>query len=144
METIRLARKDDIEEISKLWVQMAVEARTESNPDVGVWKQIINSFMDLPTYYLFVSEKNNEIVGFIDGMIFADPLIGRTNGLGQHFYIKPEHRGSDVSKKLYGKIIEVAKSNGLKSIELFCFPEMKTFWEHHGFRESKLIMKKDI
>lgn len=141
---IRIATKEDLPEISKLWEDMVLEARPEFKPDLNKWVVLGNALFDTGLYHVVVFEEDNKIVGFIDGMMFDEPSTGEKHGVAQHFYVIPEYRKTLVSVELYEEIMYLAVKNGSEALELFCFPEMEEYWKGKGFNKERILMRRKI
>lgn len=142
--TIRQATKDDIPKIVELWEQMVNEARGQWLPNKDIWAAMAVQLMQSGMYHLLVAEEKGEMIGFIDGMMFNEPSTGKMHGVGQHFFIKPEHRKSMVGGELYREIMVIALSKGAEILEFFCFPEMIKEWVKRGFFPARILMRREV
>lgn len=143
----REATIDDIEAIADLWEAMVIEMRPGWSPDKELWADMAKALvsMDGLSYTIIVSEtEDNEIVGFVDGMIFQEPSTGKRHGVGQHFYVVPFYRKSHVGAKLYESIISEALRNDAEILEFFCFPEDLEFWGKRGFKQVRCLVRREI
>ena len=143
---IRTATKEDAYKVSCLWEQMVNESRPDFTPNREWWEKMFISFMNTPIikYNVVVAEYEGELVGFIDGFVFPEPSTGKVHGVGQHFYILPEHRQSTIAGRLYVDIVGIALRSGAEVLEFFCFPEGIPFWSKRGFTTARIMMRREV
>jgi len=141
---VREGSKSDIEQVSRLWLQMIVELSPSLTPNVEWWKEIANNLFNAGIYYLIVAEEEGILKGFIDGMLFPEPSTGRVHGVGQHMYVRPNYRKAIVAPRLYRKLIKVLRNNGATVLELFCFNNERAFWEKKGYRPLRQLMRREV
>jgi len=143
---IREATKDDVENISILWEMMVNEMRPELTPNKNWWASMCKSFLAQETtgYKIVVAQKEDEIIGFVDGFIFPEPSTGKIHGVGQHFFILPEYRKGSAAAGLYKTIVSIAIKKGAEVLEFFCFPEGMKFWGKRGYKLTRCMMRREI
>lgn len=139
---IRLANKTDILKISRLWLQMVGELAPELTPNANWWREIAANQMEVNNYKAVVAEVGGKLLGFVDYFIFPEPATGKIHCVGQHLFILPEHRGSDIAGKLWRCVLKQSRKDGAKTHELFCFVNQEGFWNHHGFKKTRILMRK--
>lgn len=137
---IRLATENDLPAASALWEQMVLSMRPEWTPNRTLWESMAKTMLNSGLYSLLIAEKDNVIVGFIDGMIFTEPSTGKVHGVGQHFFILPEYRGR-LGGELYRGMVSLALKKGAEVLEFFCFPEELSFWRRHGFGPARVMVR---
>jgi GNAT superfamily N-acetyltransferase len=143
--TIRKGIEADIHKVSRLWVEMAKELRPDDTPIPEWWRAIaINMMRFNKEYYIFVADDNGKLVGFIDGIVVSEPSTGMIQGIGRHFYVKPEYRNNGIAWKLYIEICTQAKDRGAKAFTLSCLPDKVEFWKKRGFKTSEINMRMDL
>ena len=88
---------------------------------------------------IFVSEQNDEVIGYIHGspyeLLFSDSLI---NVLG--FVVKEKYRNNGVGSMLIGQLEGWAKIIGFSGIKLLTHPSRVNahrFYERHGYIHTK-------
>ena len=142
---IRHATKDDAYEVSLLWEKMVKEMRPEFTPNRGWWEKMMIALIESPTvqYTVIVAERQGEIIGFIDGLIFPEPSTGKIHGVGQHFFILPKYRHSSIAGRLYGSIVGHALKKKAEVLEFFCSPENIQFWNKRGYGLMRCVMRKE-
>ena len=138
---IRLATKDDLHEISRLWVMMVNELKKEWTPDPEGWVNISKELLGTGTHEIAISIEDNKIVGFLQGIVFYDPSISKKRSVGQYFFVLPEYRNTSVAESLYEEILVQSLKNGSDSLELFCLPDMEEYWNKRGFKKDQLLMR---
>ena len=137
---IRLATTEDVKEISALWEKMVLSMRPEWEPRRDIWEAMCVAMLDSGYYSILVAEKDNKIVGFVDGLVTPEPASGKIHGVGQHFFIVPEYRGM-LGGELYREIVSLALKKGAEVLEFFCFPEELTFWQRHGYQAGRIMVR---
>ncbi len=140
---IRPATADDLSEIAILWKQMVLEKRPSWFPDVNIWMLMAKQLMATDIYTLLVGVVDGKIVGFVDGMIFVEPSTGKKHGVGQHFYVIPDHRGM-IGGLLYKEIVYEAVKNNVEILEFFSFPEEVNSWFKRGYSIARCLMRREI
>ena len=139
--TIRLAENKDIEEVGKLWIKMVKELNPEHTPNIDWWHRLTGELLKTEdTYYLTVAEKDNTIIGFLDALKFYNPTTGKLHGIGQSFYVLPEHRNAKISVKIYKFVLNIAKEQHIEILELIT--PLKDFWKKKGYNETTKTMVK--
>jgi N-acetylglutamate synthase-like GNAT family acetyltransferase len=141
---IRQAAESDIQSISRLQYQWAEEGNVygfvpESPEQV---KAAFNS-------YLLVAETNNEIVGFISG------LVSRSEGLAvipegesyleiDNLYVLPEYRMRSIGGGLVDRCLAEAREAGVAYALLYSaakdIPRIIRFYEQHDFHSWNVQM----
>jgi predicted N-acetyltransferase YhbS len=96
---------------------------------------IINNTKDI----IFVSEQDNEVIGYIHGspyeLLFSDSIV---NVLG--FVVKEKNRNNGVGSKLIDSLEYWAKGNSFSGIKLLTHPNRinaHRFYEKHGYVHTK-------
>lgn len=74
----------------------------------------------------FVAEEDEEIVGFSDYNSETNELSG--------LYVKPDHTGKGIGKKLLDKAEEDARKNGLENLWCKSTITAKDFYQKHGYK----------
>jgi GNAT superfamily N-acetyltransferase len=142
---IRLATKNDLPDVWKLWLALIKETYPDESPSI---EMIISDTLFLmnnnPNYSLIVAEEEGEIVGFVDGVVVADPVIGKMCGRGRHLYVKPSCRTQVIGVQLFRAQEEWGrKSRGIKAGKVNCIPEMVPLYEMLGYRTIEILMFKE-
>jgi ribosomal protein S18 acetylase RimI-like enzyme len=104
----------------------------------------------------YLAKQDDEIVGFIQGIIDRnqDNVLytlthhnpGAYGWIGV-LYIKPNHRGSGISRQLVDKITTHFKSNNCISVRLLVMADnalARSAYTHLGFAERDLELSKDL
>ena len=75
-----------------------------------------------------VAVLNDVVVGFIE--------FGFENGFGEIgcFYVEPSCQNQGVGQALFGKVLNVAKDNHVRQIQVYASHIAKVFFEKQGFR----------
>lgn len=141
---IRFATKEDLPEISKLWIAMVKELKSKWHPDVKNWIKITSTLLDSDMHGIVIAIEDSKIVGFLEGIIFYDPAISKNRGIGQYFYVIPKYRNTKIAESLYEEILVQALKRNTESFELFCLPEKEEYWSKRGFVKTQIIMRMEI
>ena len=142
--TIRQAGKEDIEGILKLWAGFVEELYPEEKPSIEDYKKQLESFMVSPMYSMKVAEDNGEIIGFMDGVVINDPLVGGPCGYGRQLYVTPEYRKYMLGLKLYRSQEKWARDRGALYIKHYCTDRMQRFYERLGYIKTDSLMQKKL
>ncbi len=114
----------------------------EATPNVDWWRIHATSYIKLGNYFIFVGELGGKFIGFADFFLFPEPATGKIHCVGQHFYVLPEYRNTNLAGKLYKKFFMVAKQCKAVNLEIFCFEKEKPFWEKHNFELKRIMMRR--
>jgi ribosomal protein S18 acetylase RimI-like enzyme len=135
MYKIREATIQDVNKIHKLGEN--VEEFDTTEEVVSFWpKQIILNCIESNTDWLFLAEKDEEIVGFIicnNSPVFKKAVI-------ENLYVNPEHRNQGIGKQLLDLLITTVKSAGCEYVALYTESENKKsidFYIKNGFNRGK-------
>ena len=143
--TFKIYKADvfDIEELSHLWLNMIYEVVPSPNPRVDWWKSYIEEFMKNDLYHCYYAEIDDKVVGFMDAMLYPDPITGKLYAQCMHTYVLPEYR-PDATFVLYKKVLNEGRKHKVDAFELNCFDPTKSFWEKHGMKCFGYHMRKDL
>ncbi|MCP4988366.1 MAG: GNAT family N-acetyltransferase [Colwellia sp.] len=139
---IRKAEEKDIVEISLLWLDMVNELARDLVPNVAWWRILAKKYLQSGDYFIYVAEIDEQIIGFIDYFLFAEPATSKFHCVGQHFFVLCNYRNTNVPGYLYRKVLRESKKQGAQTHELFCFEKEKSFWEKRGFSLKRCLMRK--
>lgn len=142
--TIKYATTKDIPEIVDLWEKMVYELTgPDATPNKEWWAAQAIKLLEMQSIYeILVAKQGKRIIGFIDYFIYPEPATGMLHGVGQHFYVTPEHRGSNIASRLYRKTLTVMKKKSVDVMELFCFDSEKDMWQRKGFMPRRTLMRR--
>ncbi|MBS4536578.1 GNAT family N-acetyltransferase [Clostridium sp. D2Q-14] len=152
---IRRARKEDIDDISKLWKKlsdchaefidyMSLSAEWQKNL-LEMFYNDINSKNSI----IFVGEINNKIIGFIRGEIKEINGIFASNKIVfiTDIFMEELFRGKGLTKNLIEKIEEYCREKEIFNIKLNVNTQNKRaigFYKKKGFIEVNRTYKKDL
>ena len=115
---IRKGSEADIEQVSRLWLDMVRELNPSYTPSIEWWKNITLGLMRFyENYHLFVAEAAQDAVGFLDFMTVPEPATGCAHAVCRHLYVRPERRNSGISNSLLRQFNESAKMDGAAVLE---------------------------
>lgn len=140
---IRAGTREDIEQISRLWLQMIDEANLGNTPNVEWWKNMFNNLIGMKDlYFILVAEFQGKIVGFIDAMFYPEPQDGKIHGMAQGFFILPEYRGTKAGPELYRHIYKIGHRMKVQVATFFCSDP--DYWIKKGYVEQKALLRRNI
>jgi len=113
---VRRAFPCDVVDCGLLWVDMALEEKPNSTPDMAMWCNKMMDFIKADNNHLYVGEVNGKIVSFVSGFWDLDPMTGEKFIVGTHFYVKPEYRKTPIGKKLHNKYLNVGRNLGVSRV----------------------------
>lgn len=142
---IKKATVKDLDMIGNLWLEMAAEIVPDTYaPNVAWWKMIAERLIKSDVeYHIYYATDNNNIIGFVDILIFGEPATGKTHLTGQHFFVKREYRKGVVGKMLYLKVLRFIKNAKIEVVDLFCNPDDKQ-WLKCGYKPARMLVRKGI
>jgi ribosomal protein S18 acetylase RimI-like enzyme len=154
---VRTAVKDDIENIVELWwiLEADHQKRDEfywENIDEGGARQIYEKFITenikSKSIFLYVAEINNEVCGFIHGVILDKAPVYEITRAGRvnEIVVSSSHRKKGVAKALLSALENKFKEQGLLVMDLMVDvenPEAAALYKSFGMypREYHMIRK---
>jgi GNAT superfamily N-acetyltransferase len=138
---IRQATPKDITKVSQLWLYLTKEQVKDCCPNVSWWCDRIFRMMKTPDYFMLVAEEGDDILGFIDLILFDEPTDSKRHAVGQHFYVLPEKRGTKVSAKLWKTILDLIRDR-VEVLDAMCGEKQQKFWEKRNFKQKFSMMQK--
>ncbi|MBF9003054.1 MULTISPECIES: GNAT family N-acetyltransferase [Vibrio] len=137
--TIRLATSLDIERIAEIESQ---GFPVEEAATLPIFQRRFNAFPEC----FFVLEKNNQIVGQINGCRYSAPELPDILYEDEHQHLKegayqtvfglviaPDFQHQGLAHQLLEHFITVSKERGVKGLVLTCKDKLVGFYEQHGF-----------
>ena len=136
---IRQANKNDLKEIVKIEKICFPKAEAASEKDIDERFEVFGE-------NFLVAEKDNKIIGFINGCttdepnlpdeLYSNAKLHKPNGDYQTLFgldVLPEYRRQGVAGKLLRSLIDLAKKRGKKGMVLTCKDHLIHFYEPNGF-----------
>ena len=136
---IRQANKNDLKEIVKIEKICFPKAEAASEKDIDERFEVFGE-------NFLVAEKDNKIIGFINGCttdepnlpdeLYSNAKLHKPNGDYQTLFgldVLPEYRRQGVAGKLLRSLIDLAKKRGKKGMVLTCKDHLINFYESNGF-----------
>lgn len=139
---IRDALKSDAKDIASLLSDFADEIFKLTNQSINSDKKQIDELFDKyldNKFRAFVYEKENKIIGFIT-FIEAFSLYAKGEYIIiTELYVSQKYRNKNIGKELLAKVINLAKKNNKKTIELTTpplpqFQKSLDFYIKNGFK----------
>ncbi len=154
---IRRAVSSDIESLIDLYGEMEEHARRISSDLMFTlgsrWRELTGryfvEFSNAEDKLVLVALSRGKIVGFLVAMV-TEPLpifVEREYGSLNDMFVKEEHRGKGLGKRLMETAIEWFKEKKIRRIELRVGASNRdaiAFYESHGFKIRAHTMKKEF
>lgn len=143
---IRLANKEDVQSVATLWLLLIEETYPEETPSVKEFFRQTFILMDHdPGYSMLVAENDDgSIIGFVDGMIYDDPLTGLVCGRGRHMYVLPQYRSTAAGIMLFRAQEQYGLERGVRVMKVNCIPSIVPLYEKLGYKPIEFLMSKKI
>ena len=112
-------RKGEIQDMPHVLSLIQELASFEKEPDAVVIDAeylVKNGFSNSPSFYTYVAEKDNEIVGMALFYYRFSTWKGKTIHL-EDLIVKQNKRGLGIGKALYNKVLEFAAAENVKRVE---------------------------
>lgn len=145
MFSLRLATKDDIQQIVELRIKFIKEIRIDAPTDkMDEYRKIMSNYlkkeMSSGNFIAWLAVVNNEIIA-TSGLITIQRQPQLWNMTGQEVYImnmytKPEWRKKGIGTAILEKLIEEARNRGIEAIKLHATPMGKPLYEKRGFKTA--------
>lgn len=136
---IRQANKNDLKEIVKIEKICFPKAEAASEKDIYERFEVFGE-------NFLVAEKDNKIIGFINGCttdepnlpdeLYSNAKLHKPNGDYQTLFgldVLPEYSRQGVAGKLLRSLIDLAKKRGKEGMVLTCKDHLIPFYESNGF-----------
>lgn len=149
---IKIAKKEDIEELSKLRVVQQKEDWAEKYPNndeevYNMTKEYLYNHLNKDIYF-FIEVLDNKIVATCGLQVIKYmPQCARTNIEGYicNVFTINEYRRKGICTNLVKECIKFAKENNIIELKLTCdIPEARRIYEKQGFTQERYIMKREI
>lgn len=115
MVTIRFAKLGDEKAIHELIVGLAIFEKAETEV-INTPENLAKDLFEEKICHAFVAEIDTEIVGFALWYTSYSTWKGQCLYL-EDFYVHPEYRDQKIGSKLFDKVVELAKSSGVKRMD---------------------------
>ncbi|MBS3782271.1 MAG: GNAT family N-acetyltransferase [Candidatus Thermoplasmatota archaeon] len=149
---IRKAKKDDLDEIVKMWYSLASTHQKmmrgyELAEDCREkWKKFVENGLEKKGMCTFVAEEGNQLVGFLNVVIRERIGIFEETHVGMilDVFIKKDKRGEGIGTQLTERAESWIRKKGVSIAVLTVSPENKKavkFWEETGY-ETYLLKKR--
>ena len=155
MVIIRLATNEDLPQICDLWYTMLLdhgeyEVYYEPSYDSKEqFRSMLNWALTTKDRFLFISEKNQEIIGFLYGILRSIPPVFK-KGIEAHvsdIVVKEEFRSMGYGRKLVNHFKGFAEKEGANVMSLNVHIKNTRaidFYEKTGWEKQMIVMRKDI
>ncbi|HUU78274.1 MAG TPA: GNAT family N-acetyltransferase [candidate division Zixibacteria bacterium] len=152
MITFRRATIEDIDNLIDLRIEFLYEAlkKSKDTPEENLRKSLVNYFnehVQNDTFIAWFALENNEIIA-TSGLSFYTVPPCFNNQTGEvayimNMYTKPNYRRKGIGTELFFKLLEEAKTKGIKKIVLHATDDGHFLYEKHGFISdgSEMILK---
>ena len=113
---IREARPSDMEAVLKLITELAVFEKEPDAVKITVNDLIENGFKEHPTFYIYLAEMDNTIVG----MALFYHRFSTWKGASLHLedlIVTKQHRQKGIGKALYDSVLNFALENNINRVE---------------------------
>jgi ribosomal protein S18 acetylase RimI-like enzyme len=153
--TVRPGRRDDAAAAAHLWVQSAEEHTVydpvyATAPDAEkVMRRFLADLSSSSHSYLFVAERNGEVVGFLSGELRegSPAFKPKTWAAVEDVYVVPEHRSLGIGHALFEECRKWAEQKGADGISLQVAAgntRARKFYEELGFHEVSVYQVKEF
>ncbi|TET29452.1 MAG: GNAT family N-acetyltransferase [Candidatus Heimdallarchaeota archaeon] len=143
MFSLRLATKDDIQQIVELRIEFIKEVRLEYPKDrVDEYREVMSNYLEKEmssgNFIAWLAIANNGIIA-TSGLITIQRVPQLWNMSGKEAYImnmytKPKWRNKGIGTAILEKLVEEAKNRDIIAIKLYATPMGKPLYEKRGFK----------
>ena len=113
---IRNATEADVPDLIQLIKELAIFEKQPDAVKITLDEMLREGFGPNPLFTCFVAEVNNEVVGMALVYFRFSTWKGRTVHL-EDLIVKQSFRGLGIGSKLYQKVMQHAKTQGVKRVE---------------------------
>ena len=143
MFSLRLATKDDIQQIVELRIEFIKEVRLEYPKDrVDEYREVMSNYLEKEmssgNFIAWLAIANNGIIA-TSGLITIQRVPQLWNMSGKEAYImnmytKLKWRNKGIGTAILEKLVEEAKNRDIIAIKLYATPMGKPLYEKRGFK----------
>jgi GNAT superfamily N-acetyltransferase len=134
---IRPGEEKDIPAVALLWYRMAKELLNgtagEQEPLCAWWANITWGLMKSGNYHLWLADKDEEIIGFIDYLDDVNLMTNELFAALRSYYVMPEYRRTKAAYYLWSTFLADLRERKSHYIESNCEEKMVVFWRKRGF-----------
>ena len=117
--------------------------------DSEAWATEMLGQVQSPGFAVIVAYDGDMAVGFVEAMAWRASAPGVFMGRGDHAYVSPEYRDQGVYEAIFDAGYNYLTSIGVEKIQLPVSKGhgaswLRPFYEGRGFRETEIIMEKDL
>jgi organic radical activating enzyme/GNAT superfamily N-acetyltransferase len=142
---IRRVYPCDIQNVGELWEAMVIEGDSEARPNVNMWCNMMYRYIQNPDNHIWIAEVCGETVGFFAGSTGNyDPITSERYIIGEHFYIKPEHRDTVIGKKLHNAYKRIGHKLGISRVIRRVSQKHSKLLLDKGQKITEVIVEEDI
>lgn len=113
--TIRLASKEDMQDVHRLVTELAVFEKEPNAVEVTVEDLQRDGFSENPAFKAYVAEKDETIIGMALFYERYSTWVGKIIHL-EDLIVTQEERGTGVGKALYTTLLKYAANEGVKRV----------------------------
>ena len=152
---IRKATMKDFERILELQIQLD-ETEIEFDSNLKEKQEIIDKEIESlkkrirkrNTIFLVATNEENEIIGFIDGLLWDDAwYYNELVAFLDHICVDKKYRNNGYATKLLNEFEKIVKEKGAKYIRLLAFHHNMSavsFYQKNGFSEYSMYYNKKL
>lgn len=144
MHIEKLKTAEQIYDVSLLWLKMVEELAPQWNPNVEWWRMIAGNLLQSGIYEICLMMDDDNIVGFLDWVLFPEPATGELHATGQHLYIEKPYRKTSAAGKLCRYAYKSMRIAQAQVIDLMCFNGNENWWGRKGFIPVRTMMRRTM
>lgn len=142
-EATRRGTINDAKQIADFQVAMAMETESKVLCPETVLTAVQSVFTDTQKGFYLVSERDYSLVGSL--LITYEWSDWRNSNMWyiQSVYVSPEHRGQGIFSRLYQKVVDLAKAEGVNYVRLYVETEnegAQRIYERLGMKRMPYYM----
>ena len=142
-ETLRRGTVDDAPDIANFQVAMAMETESKTLCGETVLTAVKSVCSDPRKGFYLVADHDNVVVGSL--LITYEWSDWRNSNMWyiQSVFVDPQHRRKGVFQRLYHKVVELAKSEGVSYVRLYVETENENAqrtYERLGMKRMPYVM----
>ncbi len=145
--TIRKATNEDNLDIILLTKQFLKEFNPPIKLDSKHFLTNLETVVEDPSYFFYVSEQEGEVVGYLSGAKSYTLFSSQPMAIEVGWFMLPEYRGSTDGLKLLNKFIEWGKEQGCEVIsmgDLAAVQDLGPLYSRKGFELYERTYVKEI
>lgn len=138
-----LSRGEEYTPIAMLWMALCQEdGYLPARPDI--WMEQLDTLLGSGQYLCFVLYAEDTPIGFMDVLLYDDPVTGAVTGMMRHLYVATKYRSTGAGRILLLRCLRSLKRGQVSRIIATAKPEKASMYQSVGFASTEVQLTRDL